>query len=327
MHELVAHDMLPASQLLAADLDGDGISELVAAQNDHVVVVGTDGEVVPLLDLEEEVVAMRWQEQELFTLFAEEEGTSILVRAGCDDGVARCSETDVTTLPEHTTAFELVDLDRDGLIDLLTRDHDGLAWSRGESDERWASFERLAVAPSGYFSDNGYATSIATGDIDGDGAIDVATVDEEHGVLVFLGAAARDDAPLVLGNPDAWINIDISDVTGDGIDDLVADQLEHTWVFHRAEGSALEDEVGPTERYPARSVIGDFDEAPGRDLLLLGETPPQLAKWMDAQWQLSALHVSEARRGYPSAVAAADFDGDGRDDFALARPELSYELP
>lgn len=324
-YELVAFDMPPAWRLLAADLDADATAELVAARNDDVVAVRPDGEIVPLLDLPD-VVAMRWNGGELLALVSDDEDAS-LFRARCDGGVARCSELDEIALPDHANAFELADLDHDGALDLLTRDAHGLAWSRGDADGAWGLFERFADPTQDELSgDSPYTTSIATGDIDGDGAIDVAMVDEQRGVLVFLGAAARDDAPLVLGEQDDFLRILVADVTGDGVDDLVADQTDHTWVFHHTDGRARTDVIR-SDSYFGVSTVGELDEAPGPDLVILVDGAPHLAKWIGGRWRLATLGVSESMRSALFAVAVGDFDGDGRDDFALARPEVAYELP
>ena len=323
-HDLVAFDMPPAWRLLAADLDADATSELVAARNDDVVVVRPDGEIVSLVDLAD-VVALRWNGGELLALVSDDEDAS-LSRVRCEGGAARCIELDEIALPDHTAAFELADLDRDGALDLLTRDAHGLAWSRGDANGAWGLFERFADAPGGNFDDNPYTTSIATGDIDGDGAIDVAMVDEQRGVLVFLGAAARDDAPLVLGEHDEFLLVLVADVTGDGVDDLVVDQSDRTWVYHHADGRARTDVIR-SDSYFGVSTVGELDDAPGPDLVILVDGAPHVAKWIGGRWRLATLAVSESMRSALFAVAVGDFDGDGRDDFALARPEIAYELP
>jgi hypothetical protein len=321
-HELVAIETLPAWRLLAADLEGDGTDELVAVQNDGVVVVRPDGEIVPLLALAN-VVAVPWHAGDLFALVSDRDGSSRLVHARCDRGATPCVERHEVSLPDHSVAFELIDLDRDGALDLLTRDGHGLAWSRGETDGGWGPFARFADAPSGGVL--GDESSIAAGDIDGDGAIDVAAVDEERGVLFFLGAAARDHEPLVLGRPGLRDHLVVADVTGDGIDDLVADQLDETWVFHRADGLAREDVIVAGEGHLGVSVVGEIDEVPGRDLVLVVDGAPRIAKWIDGRWRLAPLVVSEPIRPFPLAVAAGDFDGDGRGDLAFARPATAYE--
>lgn len=172
-------------------------------------------------------------------------------------------------------------------------------------------------------------TGLAAADLDGDGVIDLATPNE-RAVGVRLGRDGREFGTLreLEAAPVAPYGLTAADVNGDGWLDLAASSGEG------GEGVAvlLGDGAGgfraaPGSPYPAARgfsalAAGDLDADGRADLAVTSWDSPELAVLYgasvasaeDRSPPLQRVEVGEN----PWFVSAADFDGDGRDDLAVA---------
>ncbi len=226
----------------------------------------------------------------------------------------------VTEVADPTAAIESVDLDRDGDTDLVVDtnhlDEHGftvtMATYRNDGTGR---LERIETHPAGHLS-----YSIATGDIDGDGSVDVAvnSVDPRR-VLVYSGSGDGRLQP----KPDVATRhkpmaIELADIDGDRRLDIIAISQEQMEVM-RGDGKFKFSAGKPLALAPAadRPSIADFDGDGRLDVALVSNDASKF------------LMVSSKRRGSPLRVASsqpacsgpsflqqADFDGDGRLDVA-----------
>lgn len=237
--------------------------------------------------------------------------------------------------------FDLVDLDRDGHLDLVHGPSRAVGADplllRGDGAGGFASWSGSGL-PSG---DLTYGDA-ATGDFDGDGDLDVAIGQHLHEPVVFEsdGVGAFREAPL----PAAALAfstraLESVDWDGDGRDELLAlgegplpgtgreprGLLLLDWVPVEGWRAFLEHgAVGLPLPFGSSLAVGDVDgdgqpdaatassSFGRRDVLVLGD-----GEWGGTRRELTALSST----GYVRAVALADFDGDGRDDLAASSVE------
>lgn len=195
------------------------------------------------------------------------------------------------------------------------------------------------------------AGRVVAGDFDGDGADDLALVEQTSGTAVAIRVALGGDADALIDGG-AWWTVDrgydlanvgdrvvAADFDGDGRDDLaMAYQYpDGTFRFHvwRGTGSALAYD-GATGWYTSgsftlsrvggRMVAGDFDRDGRADIAMLygSGSASTLHAWIagDGRFTHQASRWS-VESGYSLAsvgdrMVAGDFDRDGRDDVATA---------
>ena len=235
--------------------------------------------------------------------------------------------------------FDLVDLDRDGHLDLVhgppRAGGADLLLLRGDGAGGFAPWSGGGL-PSGGFA---YGDA-AAGDFDGDGDLDIALGQHLLELVVLEGDGAGEfgAAPL----PAAALAfstraLESVDWDGDGRDELLAlGEGPRPAAGRGSRGLLLLDWV-PVEGWRAflesgaeglpfgsSLAVGDVDgdgqpdaataaaSLGRRDLLVLGD-----GEWGGTRRELTALSST----GYVRAVTLADFDGDGRDDLAASSIE------
>ena len=126
--------------------------------------------------------------------------------------------------PASITSQTLSDLDRDGKADLIFTTPDSLViWKSSDN----GSFDRR----NAYFLD-GYLLTVATGDFDNDGDIDLAVGRKHRSMIAFLQNAGNADFVLVKDMAAApCASLASSDFDGDGNLDLAAAQLSGSIVL------------------------------------------------------------------------------------------------
>jgi len=171
--------------------------------------------------------------------------------------------------------------------------------------------------------------SVATADFNGDGKIDLAVANYDSGnVSIFLGDGRGGfneamDSPLAAGSNPA--SVAVGDFNGDGKTDLaVANHVSHnvTILLGNGDGSFNPAPGSPVVAgyFPAAVVVSDFNGDGRPDLavanftnsfnltILLGDGSGRFTPTEGAGLDLGF---------FPDALAAGDFNGDGKSDLAV----------
>jgi len=222
----------------------------------------------------------------------------------------------------------LADLDADGKLDLIATDHQGytghainVLMNRGDG---------TFAEPVPYDTVTG-PFSLAVGDIDGDGKLDVAAFGDSatSAVSVLLGRGNGTFSPQHLyavgavASPPAsdlasWIAL--GDVTGDGkLDIAVTNGPSSIAVLvNRGDGSFAPRATYPTGRDPLALVLADFDSDGKLDIAVDNDGDDTIGIMVNTGDGVFAAQIAYSIERGSNSLTAADFDGNGKPDLAVA---------
>jgi hypothetical protein len=301
-----------------ADMDGDGVPELIVAASDNVTVFSSDG-------------------SGAFDPWVGADGMGLVVAlAAADvtgDGVPEIAVADAQAgvirllaftglglaplgeLPYEGTvsALAFADLQGDGAPDLVVTSEEErlLSWAHNDGGGGFLAFDSVDALFD--------AADLLLEDIDGDGQLD-ALVFESTG-----GGFSR-----IYGTPDGGFSgadLDattsqhrasaLADVDGDGLPDLIS-ALDGQVAVTPNEGGSFGapgltrlPEWSDDARFVLRANL-DGDDHP--DVIVLGDTITTMTLFGDGQ-ALTPGHHTTPMRAASARLTVADFDGDGDDDF------------
>jgi hypothetical protein len=216
----------------------------------------------------------------------------------------------------------LGDFDEDGDLDLavVSRFASTVSVHRNNGDATFGSAKILPV-PTG-------PTTLASGDVDGDGRADLLTSGNSDTLWVLLANGPATFAPpTAVRTPVPFGYLEVDDVNGDDRLDLIGRSYREDSVvtvqLGNGDGSFQAGTSWLVGRRPSDIEIADFDEDGRADLLasVTGTYPSQPESTLsllrgngDGTFQP---RVALVTLSFPSNLAVADFDGDGHADIAV----------
>jgi hypothetical protein len=327
--------------LAAGDFDGDGIDELLVADAGLSMVRGDGsrlslwrGKAVTAAAL---AAATSRHGPRLLLLTKPLEGPTSLVQLRCSfaDEASCQEEGRVDIEPDETAlarANELVtgDVDEDGVVDVLARGEDRillfLGRMRGDDVVEWASYQPYGEASANISGEPAYwlrRTTVA--DIDGDGHLDVVTVDHGAGLRVFFGDGLGSwDESLLLPEQGQHFFRQLYvvssegdprlDIVGDDLDEGVPIVFESTGARTFERSMPIHYDDRPSD---VRVFVGSF-QSDADELLVLDyvEGTAHLARPTQDAWDVREIDLT-VEYGRVKDGVVADLDGDGRDEVAL----------
>ncbi len=286
-------DTRGASQVISADLDGDGRVDLVTANAE------TDNLLVLLQDSRGRFTNRR----------------SVLSMEGGLDGVR---------------TLAAADLDGDGRLDLVAAGSfsDDLAWFRQVTAGVFAP--PVSIDTGGLLKD---PLQLLAEDINRDGMVDLmATGNESDNVVLFIQRADREAFflyNLALAEGSGPVALSCGNLSGDSMPDIAVASSGGVSIFEQAEGDFTETAISTSgaEYSPTGLLAADFNGNGRLDLLLSNALPPgsieifseRAGTGFTRSQALSGDDVQTQGGAFlPAAMAHADLDGDGEKDFVVA---------
>ncbi len=336
----------------AIDLDGDGDLDLVSANHgSNNLVIWTQGSggtfstVVPAvggLTSPSDVVGAELNGDGRMDLVVANTGANrvaIYFRTilGAYPGAPSISLGNATTGGPVSVA--VADLNHDGLLDVVSAN----ATTNNVTIWYATAPGAYAPAPSVVLGGSGLTqgpSSVAIGDLDGDGKLDVACANlAGNSLSVFLqqpagGFLGTPTFTLATsGYPIAPSHVEISDVNGDGWRDLVASDGGNdltAWIWQPANGRFAPQPIvlgsGGSLSSPTSVVAADFDGDGNVDLAATNGGGNDVAVFQQIGGASYDLSAADVVLGSPLAtpglagIAVADLDGDGDLDIVSANP-------
>jgi hypothetical protein len=176
---------------------------------------------------------------------------------------------------EPATTIAAADVNHDGWIDLAVPYRDrGQSYVYLNSHGQFSADRRIPFgAPTARIR---VAQAI---DLDGDGQLDIVTIDEEQGVLAFFGEhGAFSPAVTIAGPKPTPYALAVSDLDGDGRPDVVVGHVEAaSTVFFNRDGRSYPPEVfGDNKGTVYGFAVGDFDKDAVLDIVAARSEAPNI---------------------------------------------------
>ena len=247
---------------------------------------------------------------------------------------------DSNSVGAATFSIAVGDFDRDGKLDLVIGDGGSVRVLLGNGNGTFRPPTNIVVAADPIV---GYDTSVAVGDMNGDGKLDLAAASvimpsyDDTGsvyVNVVLGHGDGTFGPALSRYLDsyfpysAWVSV--ADLNGDGKSDVAT-------AFNTIQGSFVATVLGtttgignpsyftlpdPATRRASLMAAGDVNADGKVDVVTVGGTPDVSVLLGDGTGSLANTQ-SYAAGSQPQSVAMADFTGDGKTDLVVGNRDAA----
>ncbi len=225
--------------------------------------------------------------------------------------------------PAWTNAIEVVDLDGDGWLDLVTANQ-----GRGDPDSFRPMFAyrnnagTLAGTPFWQSAEASIQNSLATADIDGDGDPDIASakwVNFESAIYENLDGTPATAPVWTSGNTGTERGVALADFDGDGRPDVLIGVVNTLTLYrNNGDGTYTQTWSAGTTASHQDLLVADFDGDGRPDIVDIDFSTGRSYLYLNGPDGLDPTPVwSYDAPASGTALAAADFNGDGRLDLTV----------
>ena len=324
MRSTISTEAEGAASVYAADLDNDGLIDVLSASADEDKIAWYRNEGGGIFSSERVITTAAEYAQSVYAADLDNDGLMDVLSASYDDdkvawyrnegGGIFSSQRVITTAAEYACSVHAADLDNDGFMDVLSASNgdDKVAWYRNEGGGTFSPERVITTAAVG-------AISVYAADLDNDGFIDVLSASmNDHKIAWYHneGSGAFSPQRVITTAAVGAQSVHAADLDNDGlIDVLSASAADDKIAWYRNEGGGIfsSERVITTAAENAQSVYAaDLDNDGFMDVLSASNGDDKVAWYRnEGGGNFSSQSVNTTAPEYASSVYAASLNMNG----------------